>query len=119
MSMPQQTRARWAQLRVGVMAIVALAIVGTLIWLLSGSQGFFRSKSDLYTFMPDSAAVTEGADVRLNGILIGKVSKVGLSGLSDPRRVVRITMQVDDAFLPSIPVDSQAQITAGNLLATK
>ncbi len=117
--MPQQTRAKWAQLRVGVMALIALIIVGVLIWLLSGSQGFFKSKSDIYTYLPDSAAISDGADVRLNGILIGKVSQVGLSGSADPHRAVRVTMEVDNNFLPSIPVNSQAQITAGNLLATK
>ncbi len=117
--MAQQTRAKWAQLRVGVLALVGLGILGYLIWLLSGSQGLFRSRSDVYTFLPDSAAIAQGADVRLNGILVGRVLTVGLSGLSDPKRVVRATLQIDDNFLPSIPVDSKAQITAGNLLATK
>ena len=117
--MAQQTRVRWAELRVGIMTIVALSILGYLIWLLSGSQGLFRSKSQIYTYVPDSAAIADGADVRLNGILIGRVLRVNLSGSGDPKRAVKITMEVDDGFLPQIPVDSQAQITAGNLLATK
>jgi phospholipid/cholesterol/gamma-HCH transport system substrate-binding protein len=117
--MPQQTKAKWAQLRVGVLALVALGILGYLIWLLSGSQGFFRSRSEVYTYLPDSAAIAQGADVRLNGILVGRVLRVDLSGSSDPKRVVKATLQVDDNFMPSIPVDSTAQITAGNLLATK
>ncbi len=117
--MAQQTRARWAQLRVGVLALVGLGILGYLIFLLSGSQGFFRSRSDLYTYLPDSAAIAQGADVRLNGILVGRVLRVDLSGSADPKRVVKVTLQVDDNFLPSVPVDSVAQITAGNLLATK
>jgi phospholipid/cholesterol/gamma-HCH transport system substrate-binding protein len=117
--MALQTKAKWAQLRVGVMALVALGILGYLIWLLSGSQGLFRSRSEVYTYLPDSAAIAQGADVRLNGILVGRVLRVGLSGSSDPKRVVKATLQVDDDFLSSIPVDSMAQITAGNLLATK
>ena len=43
--MPQQNRIRWAELRVGVMAIVALVILGVLVFLLTGSHGFFRGKS--------------------------------------------------------------------------
>ncbi len=117
--MALQTKARWAQLRVGVMALVALGILGYLIWLLSGSQGLFRSRSEVYTYLPDSAAIAQGADVRLNGILVGRVLRVGLSGSSDAKRVVKATLQIDDDFLASIPVDSMAQITAGNLLATK
>ena len=117
--MPQQTRASWAQLRVGVMTIVALGILGYLVFLLSGAHGLFQSKSDIYTFMGDSSDLTDGAPVRLNGIIIGKVKKVALSGLSDPRRVIKIDMEIEDNYMPSIPVDSQAKISAGNLLGTK
>ena len=117
--MALQTKAKWAQLRVGVLALVGLAILGYLVFLLSGNQGFFKTKAELFTYLPDSAAIAQGADVRLNGILIGKVLTVGLSGSSDPKRVVKATMQVDENFLAAIPVDSMAQITAGNLLATK
>jgi phospholipid/cholesterol/gamma-HCH transport system substrate-binding protein len=117
--MPVATKAKWARLKVGLMSIVALAILGALIFLMAGSKGLFKSKSPLYTYMGDSAAIADGAPVRLNGIYVGKVTKVTLSGLGDPRRVVKAEMQVDDEFLPSIPVDSQAKIAAENLLGTK
>jgi len=117
--MPQQTRASWAQLRVGVMAIVALGILGYLIFLLSGSHGLFQGKSTIYTYMGDSSDLAEGAPVRLNGIIIGKVSRIQLSGSSDTRRVIKIDLEIEDDYLASIPVDSQAKIAAGNLLGTK
>src|SRR5579863_2229420 len=117
--MPQQTRASWAQLRVGALAIVALAILGYLVFLLSGAHGLFKGKSDIYTFMGDSSDLTDGAPVRLNGIIIGKVKTVALSGVSDPRRVIKIDMEIEEDKMSSIPVDSQAKISAGNLLGTK
>jgi len=117
--MPLSSKAKWAQLKVGLMAIVALSLLGFLIFLMSGSQGLFKSKTDVYTFLDDSAAIADGAPVRLNGIAVGKVSHVGLSGSSEPRRVVRVTLQIDNDFLTSIPVDSQATIAAENLLGTK
>jgi len=117
--MPGSTKAKWAQLRVGLMAIIALSLLGYLIFLMSGSQGFFRSRTDVYTFMDDSAAIVDGAPVRLNGITVGKVAHVGLSGSAEPRRIVRLTLQIDSDYLPSIPVDSQATIAAENLLGTK
>jgi len=101
------------------MAIIALSLLGYLIFLMSGSQGFFRSRTDVYTFMDDSAAIVDGAPVRLNGITVGKVAHVGLSGSAEPRRIVRLTLQIDSDYLPSIPVDSQATIAAENLLGTK
>ena len=117
--MPQQTKIKWAQLRVGVMAIVALSILGYLIFLLSGSQGLFKSKSDLFAYVSDSADIAEGAPVRLNGIVVGKVRKVALSGSNDPHRVVKIDMQVDDEYLTAIPVDSKSLVAQSNLLSTR
>jgi phospholipid/cholesterol/gamma-HCH transport system substrate-binding protein len=51
--------------------------------------------------------------------LIGNVSKVELSGLSTPQRIVRVQMDIDPERLRSIPVDSQAAISAENVLGTK
>jgi phospholipid/cholesterol/gamma-HCH transport system substrate-binding protein len=117
--MPQQTRASWAQLRVGALAIVGLAILGYLVFLLSGTHGLFKGKSIIYTYMGDSSDLSDGAPVRLNGIIVGKVNSVRLSGVSDPRRVIKIEMEIEDTYMASIPVDSQAKISAGNLLGTK
>src|SRR6185312_12167828 len=117
--MPQRTRAKWAELRVGVMAIVALALLGYLIFLLTGSGGIFQSTSKIYTYMDDSGDLAAGAPVRLNGIVTGKVGSVSLSGLNDPQRVIKIEMDIDDQYLKDIPIDSRAQISAGNLLGTK
>jgi phospholipid/cholesterol/gamma-HCH transport system substrate-binding protein len=117
--MPQQSKATWAQLRVGVMAIVSLGILGYLIFLLSSGHGLFKGKSNIYTFLGDSSDLAEGAPVRLNGIIIGKVSGVKLSGANDARRVIRIDMEIEDEFLRAVPVDSLAKIAAGNLLGAK
>lgn len=117
--MAVSTKTKWSQLKVGLMALAAMAILAFLIFLMSGVRGFFQPKSTVYTYLSDSAAIAEGADVRLNGILIGKVSKVELSGMADPNRVVRVTMQIDDRFMNAIPVDSQAGLSAANLLGVK
>jgi phospholipid/cholesterol/gamma-HCH transport system substrate-binding protein len=69
--------------------------------------------------MRDSAALANGAPVRLNGILIGSVTRVELSGLNDPNRVVRVVMEVQRGRLRNIPVDSVAEISAENVLGTK
>jgi phospholipid/cholesterol/gamma-HCH transport system substrate-binding protein len=117
--MPLDNKASWARLRVGVLAIVALLILGGLVYLLSGTQGLFRSTVDIYTFMGDSAAITKGGPVRLNGFLVGRVKDVQLSGSNQPGRIVKITMEIEKQFIADIPSDSQAEIAALNLLGTK
>jgi phospholipid/cholesterol/gamma-HCH transport system substrate-binding protein len=117
--MPGTSKTKWAQLKVGLMAIVALAILGWLIFLMSATQGFFKSKADIYTYLNDSEAVAEASQVTLNGINVGQVSKVELSGASQPNRFVKITLAIETKYLSSIPVDSQAELAAANLLGTK
>src|SRR6266853_3330506 len=117
--MPTQEKKRWAQLKVGLLAVSALALLAFLIFLMTSSKGLFKSRSEIYTYLDDSAAIAQGAPVRLNGITAGKVAGVNLSGLNEPNRIVRITMEVNNEFLPLIPVDSMAGIAAENLLGTK
>jgi phospholipid/cholesterol/gamma-HCH transport system substrate-binding protein len=117
--MALQTKKKWAQLRVGLLAIGALALLAFLIFLMTSSQGLFVSRSELYTYLDDSAAVATGAPVRLNGITVGKVSTIALSGLATTGRIVKVTLDVDNHYLPSIPIDSKALIAAENLLGTK
>ena len=117
--MPVSSKAKWSELRVGVMAAFALGILGFLVFLLAGTNGLFKSTVDVFTYFDDSAAVAVAAPVRLNGIPIGKVSKVVLSGSNEPGKVIKVTMQIEEQYLKSVPVDSQAEITAENLLGTK
>lgn len=101
------------------MAVTAMIILGVLIFLLTGNSTLFKSEATLFTFLDDAAAMATGAPVRLNGILIGQVKKIELSGSNQPQRIVRVTMEVDGTMLPSIPVDSVVAISAENVLGTK
>jgi phospholipid/cholesterol/gamma-HCH transport system substrate-binding protein len=96
-----------------------LVILGYLIFLMSATQGFFTTKADLYTFLNDSEAVAEASQVTLNGINVGQVKKVEFSGSTQPGRIVKVTMAIETKYLSSIPVDSQAELVAANLLGTK
>ena len=118
--MPTTSKSKWAQLKVGIMAIVALLILAFLIVLMSGVNPLFRRTTDVYTYLGDSVAMTEGATpVRLNGILIGKVKKIELSGSSDAGRIVKLTLSIYDDSLPLVPVDSQAKLAQQNLLGSR
>lgn len=117
--MPSAQKVAWAQLRVGIMAVVGLCLIGVLVFLMTGTKNFFTKNVPLYTFLDDSAALEVGAPVRLNGIVLGKVTKVVLSGSNQPGKTVRIDMEVPEDMLPRIPNDSQAAISAENVLGTK
>jgi len=117
--MPASHKVAWSQLRVGIMSVVALIILAVLIFLMTGADNPFEEKATLYTYMMDSAAMTDGSAVRLNGIAIGKLKRIEITGDKDNRRAIRMTMQVDKKVLPLIPEDSLIGFSAENVLGAK
>ncbi len=117
--MANESKLTWAKLRVGIMAVAAMIILTILIFLLTGSEPLFTRHATLYTYLNDAASLTRGAPVNLNGVPIGKVKEIRLSGLKDPQKIVKITMEVEADKLRDVPVDSQTSISAANVLGTK
>jgi phospholipid/cholesterol/gamma-HCH transport system substrate-binding protein len=100
------------------MALCAMAILAVLIWLITSPGALFSNPATLYTYVPDSFAMAKGAPVRLNGILVGSISAIELSGSRDPRRMVRIVMAVSRDRLSQIPEDSITKMGQENALGT-
>jgi len=117
--MPVSSKAKLSELRVGIMAAFALVLLGFLVFLLAGSNSLFKATTVIYTYFDDSANIAVAAPVTLNGITVGKVSKVDLSGGNQPGKIIKVTMEIEDEYLKAIPTDSLSVITAGNLLGTK
>jgi phospholipid/cholesterol/gamma-HCH transport system substrate-binding protein len=117
--MPSPQKVSWSKLRVGITALVALAIVGTLIFLLTTSGNVFKRKIYLRMYMDDASGTSESAPVRLNGIPVGNVKKIELSGSKDPNRAVEFILEVKGEYQNDIPEDSVAMISASNLLGDK
>ncbi len=117
--MPQTKRLTWAELRVGVMALVAIAILVVLVFLLTGRGGLFRKTAQLRMYFDDAASLKEGAVVRVNGIDAGNVVAVGLSGLADPGKTVEVAFEVRRDMLARIPSDSQGSINPEGVFGDK
>ena len=116
--MPSKERVSFAQLKVGILGIVALSCVALMVFLLTGNIDWFKKEIPLHVFTSDAAGLSTGSPVRINGIQAGKVTGVGLSGETDPARVIRIDMTVDEDMLKQIPADSIARISSDNLLGS-
>ena len=118
--MPDHTKVRWSQLRIGLVAISAFAILFVMVFLLTSTKGgIFKHDVLLRTYMDDASGLGAGTAVRLNGIAIGYLDNLQLTGSRDPKRAVGFSMLVDPAYLSQIPVDSLVGIGAANLLGDK
>src|SRR5262249_14621590 len=118
MAMRTKIRAHWARVRTFFTLLVALSILSTLIYLLTGG-GLLRAKVNLYSYFEDSGGMDRDALVMYNGVKIGKVTSVKLSHLNDPQRAVVVRMSIEQRFLAQIPSDSKSEIVTENILGDK
>jgi phospholipid/cholesterol/gamma-HCH transport system substrate-binding protein len=116
--MPSKERASLAQLKVGVLGIIALFFITLLIFLLTGGVSWFQKTIPLHVYVNDASGLNPGSPVRINGIPAGKVTDVALSGETDPNRVIKVDFEVDEDMRKQIPVDSIASIGSDNLLGS-
>jgi phospholipid/cholesterol/gamma-HCH transport system substrate-binding protein len=109
--MPSARQVNWAKFRVLAVSVAALLILGTISYLLSGGS-FLQPQTTLYVYLADATGLAPGSPVRVNGIGVGKVAAVQLTGSNQPDRVVRIALRVESDRLISITSDSTVQITS-------
>jgi phospholipid/cholesterol/gamma-HCH transport system substrate-binding protein len=116
--MPSKAQVNWAKFRVLAVAVAASLILGTISYLLTGGT-IFEAKAKLYLYLDDATGLASGSPVRVDGIGVGKVDLVELSGSSDPLRVVRVSLKVERERLDSITIDSTAQSSSDNPIGDK
>jgi phospholipid/cholesterol/gamma-HCH transport system substrate-binding protein len=116
--MPSKQKVSIAQLKAGILGIVALSCVVLIVFLLTGDTQWFKKQIPLHLYTSDASGLNPGAPVRINGITAGKVEHVGLSGETDPRRVIKVDFVVDEDMMKQIPNDSIASISSDNLLGS-
>lgn len=116
--MPSARQVNWAKFRATAVIVAALLILGTLSFLLTGGT-LLEPKVQIYLYLPDATGVSPGSPVRVDGIGVGKVTLVELSGSNEPNRVVKVTMNVGRDRLPSITDDSTAETTSDTIIGDK
>lgn len=114
--MPQRKQVTWAQLRVGTLVIVSLAVLAVGIFFISGQVGFFSRKYTLKTYFTGASGLREGSQVRVAGIPVGVVDRIRLSAYPEPSRAVEVVMRVPRSYRTEIRADSEASLATAGLL---
>jgi phospholipid/cholesterol/gamma-HCH transport system substrate-binding protein len=109
--MPRTRSLAWAELKIGIVAVVAIALASTLILAVGGAAGFSWQRYKLKTRFPDVKGLKSGAVVRVAGVEIGKVSDVQFSGAE-----VEVFLEVRDDMQSRITTESRATIGSLSLL---
>ena len=78
--MPRTRSLAWSELKIGIIAVGAIALAVIFIIAVGGQGGFSWEQYTLVTRFTDVKGLKSGAVVRVAGVEVGKVDEVKLSG---------------------------------------
>jgi phospholipid/cholesterol/gamma-HCH transport system substrate-binding protein len=106
----------WTELRVGILVITSFALLALAIFYVSGQSGFFVRRYTVIAYFQNANNLRSGAEVSLEGVTIGNVSKVAVSKDSDPMKAVEAELKLDSKYKNIIRSDSRVTISTIGLL---
>ena len=113
--MPSQKQLKWSQLRVGLTVLFASATLAVLIFVMSGTGGWFTSKITLRSYLDNAGGLREGAPVRLAGVDIGNVTGIRIVN-GKPTTPVEVTMKVNTKYKFNLRKDSVTLLSTAGVL---
>ena len=115
--MPSQKQLKWSQLRVGITVIVASLTLGFLLFLMSGTSGWFTPRITLKSYFDNAQGLRQGAPVRLAGVDIGNVTRIRIVPDHDKQLTpVEITMKVSTKYGYALHRDSVTSLDTAGVL---
>jgi phospholipid/cholesterol/gamma-HCH transport system substrate-binding protein len=106
----------WAELRVGILVIASFGFLAAAIILIGGEAGFFTETYTITAYFDSASGMNRGADVHLEGVLVGSVGRVRVSDSVDPAQSVEIEMSINRDYQNLIRTDSILTIGTIGLL---
>ena len=113
--MPSQKQLKWSQLRVGLTVLFASTTLAVLIFVMSGTGGWFTHKITLRSFFDNASGLREGAPVRLAGVDIGNVTAIRIVK-EKPMTPVEVTMKVNTKYAFNLRKDSVTLMSTAGIL---
>jgi phospholipid/cholesterol/gamma-HCH transport system substrate-binding protein len=115
--LPSQKQLKWSQLRVGLTVILASLVLALLLFLMSGTSGFFSHRIVLMSYFDNAEGLRVGAPVRLNGVDIGNVMKILIVPDKDKQLTpVEVVMKVSTKYKFNLRRDSEASLDTAGVL---
>jgi phospholipid/cholesterol/gamma-HCH transport system substrate-binding protein len=115
--LPSQKQLKWSQLRVGITVIVASLTLGFLLFLMSGTSGWFTRRITLKSYFDSASGLRNGAPVSLSGVPIGNVTHIRIVPDKDKHLTpVEVTMKVSTEYSYALRRDSMTSLDTAGVL---
>lgn len=112
----RRTEMTWAQLKVGIVILLAIAGILYAIMNLNEGMGVFTSASAFRAYIDDSQGIKVGAPVRMSGVDIGNVKQVTIE---PDKGQVAVHFTINDEMRPLLHSDAAVLIRPMGLLGDK
>jgi phospholipid/cholesterol/gamma-HCH transport system substrate-binding protein len=109
--MPRTRSLAWSELKIGIIAVAAIALTIMIVLAVGGQGGFAWQRYELKTLFKNVQGIKSGAIVRVAGVDVGKVTSVEFADAN-----VQITMEVNEENKRRITDHSRASIGSLSLL---
>lgn len=110
----------WDQLRVGLVIVVALAVIGVAVYKLGQVANLFAKRYELIAYLPDANGLRTGGAVMVAGQLVGTVKAIEFLPVdADTTRNLKLTLQLDQAVKEQVRRDSKGKLRTMGLLGDK
>jgi phospholipid/cholesterol/gamma-HCH transport system substrate-binding protein len=109
--MPRTRSLKWSELKIGIMAVVALFIAAALILTLGGEGGFFWQRYNLKVKFSNAGGVQKGSPVRVAGVTVGSVEDIRFVGSE-----VEMGLELHEDMQDKVRTTSRATIGSVSLL---
>jgi phospholipid/cholesterol/gamma-HCH transport system substrate-binding protein len=106
------------EIKVGAFVLVGMALLGLVIFMIGDERQLFNKKIPFSVVFEDIEGLKPGSTVRMGGMDVGSVTKVGFSSNpGDPK--LYVTLNIVKAQAARIRKDSRAKIEGKGLLGDK
>src|SRR5262245_32387420 len=116
--MAQRRKLAWTELKVGLLVILGFLVLAFAIVRIGGSNSLFGKKMRITSYFPSANGLRSGAEVWLDGILVGNVDEVKMS-MEPAKGRVAVVMNIDEKYKDNIRSDSPIAIATIGLLGDK
>ena len=109
--MPRTRSLHWTELKLGILALLAIVVAAVVIFLVSGEGGFFWQRYRLKAKFDNVAGLKSGAPVRVSGVEVGSVKAVVFNGVD-----VDVVFELSKDMQGRVTTESTASIGSVSLL---
>ncbi|HET7586078.1 MAG TPA: MlaD family protein [Gemmatimonadaceae bacterium] len=110
----------WDQLKVGLLILIAAAVLAVAVFKLGQTANLFAGRYHLYVLLPNAEGVREGGSVTLAGQLAGRVDRIEfLPPDGDSTRNLRLRLAIDRSVQSQVRENSRARLRTQGLLGDR